>query len=173
MENQRTKLVPLSPSDSSHLQAAEGWLELGNHLEANEELEKISAKLRAHPDVLELRWDIYAKAKKWNACLDIAKAITELAPNRPFGWIHVSYALHELGRTKEACENLIAVADKFPKLPTILYNLACYSCRLGHLEDARKLLEKAFKYGDAETKLMALEDRDLEALWKHIGDLDA
>jgi len=173
MENQKTTLVPLSPPDSLHLEAAQGWLELGNHLEANEELEKITTKLRVHPDVLEMRWEIFARAKKWEACLDIAKAIAQLAPERPFGWIHVSYALHEMGRTKEACENLIAVADKFPKLPTILYNLACYSCRLGHLEDARKLLEKAFKYGDPETKLMALADRDLEALWKHIGDLDA
>ena len=69
-----------------------------------------------------------------------------------------------MGRTKEACENLIAVADRFPKLPTILYNLACYSCRLGHMEDARKLLEKAIQHGDAKSvKLMALDVPDLEA----------
>jgi hypothetical protein len=32
----------IKPPDSVHLKAAEGWLELGNHLEANEELENIS-----------------------------------------------------------------------------------------------------------------------------------
>jgi hypothetical protein len=54
---------PLDPPDSLHLRAAQGWLELGDHLEANSELDKITAFLRSHPDVLELRWQIYAKAK--------------------------------------------------------------------------------------------------------------
>ena len=52
-----------------HLEAAQGWLELGNHEEANEELELIDAPLRSHPDVLEVRWGIYAKVKNWEACL--------------------------------------------------------------------------------------------------------
>lgn len=57
--------------DTHHLAAAQGWLQLGNHVEANEELEQIAPSLRSHPDVLELRWQIYAKAEKWDACLDI------------------------------------------------------------------------------------------------------
>lgn len=38
----------LTPLDSHHLEAAQGWLELGNHLEANEELEKISPAMRGN-----------------------------------------------------------------------------------------------------------------------------
>ena len=34
----------LQPPDSYYLRAAIGWLELGNHLEANEELEKIALR---------------------------------------------------------------------------------------------------------------------------------
>ena len=49
----------LEPPDSHHLEAAEGWLGLGNWNEANEELEKISAPARAHPSVLEMRFHIY------------------------------------------------------------------------------------------------------------------
>ena len=45
----------LGHPDNLHLQAAQGWLELGNHVEANEELEKIVSTLRSHPDVLEIR----------------------------------------------------------------------------------------------------------------------
>ena len=37
-----------------HLQTAKGWLELGNHEEAFEELEKVEAPLRGQPNVLEL-----------------------------------------------------------------------------------------------------------------------
>ena len=35
--------------DQRCLEAAQGWFELGNHLEANEELENITAENRAHP----------------------------------------------------------------------------------------------------------------------------
>jgi hypothetical protein len=41
------------PDDALHLSAAIGWLELGNHIEANEDLEKITPDFREHPDVLE------------------------------------------------------------------------------------------------------------------------
>ena len=44
---------PLPWPAETHLQAAEGWLELGNSHEANEGLERISAdgkhKIDAHP----------------------------------------------------------------------------------------------------------------------------
>lgn len=167
------RVKPLEPPDSIHLKAAEGWLELGNHIEANEELEQIAPLLRAHPDVLEVRWQIYAKEKKWRPCVDIATAITRLAPGRPVGWIHRSYALHELKRTQEAWDNLLQVADRFPNELLIRYNLACYASRLGKLSEAKAWLHKAFEVsGDpARVKLMALDDEDLQPLWRKIGEL--
>lgn len=42
-----SSMNPLSPSDLHHLKAAEAWLELGNHIEANEELENIAAAMRS------------------------------------------------------------------------------------------------------------------------------
>ncbi len=51
-------LKNLPHPDNKHLEAAEGWLELGNYLEANEELENITPQLRAHPYVLEMRYKI-------------------------------------------------------------------------------------------------------------------
>ena len=57
---------PLQPPDLRHYNAAVGWMELGNHLEATEELEQIEPRLRVHPDVLRLRWQIYAKSMKWD-----------------------------------------------------------------------------------------------------------
>ena len=56
--------MPFSPPDSHHLEAAKGWLELGNPEEAFEELGLIEPQLRGHPDVLELCWRIYATAGK-------------------------------------------------------------------------------------------------------------
>ena len=164
------RIKQLEPPDSIHLNAAEGWLELGNRVEAFEELEQITPQLRVHPDVLEVRWQIYAKEKKWDACVDIARAITKLAPSRPFGWIHLSFALHEQKKTQEAWDNLVGVAQRFPDEHLIPYNLACYAAQLGHLQEARDLLKKAFRQSGNPTsiKLRALDDPDLEPLWKEI-----
>jgi hypothetical protein len=48
---------------------------------------------------------------------------------------------------------------------TIPYNLACYTCRLGRLEEARRWLARAIKIQGREATLAAaLEDPDLEAM---------
>jgi len=81
------------------LDAAEGWLGLGDHLSANEELEQITPELRVHPRVLGVRLEIYWAAKKWEACVEIAGALATLKPDNARGWIGRSFALHELKRT--------------------------------------------------------------------------
>jgi len=92
-------MKPLEPPDLYHLQAAVGWLELGKHIEANEELEKIAAQLRAHPDVLKVRWRVNAKAKAWDACFEIARVLTDTEPDKLGRWIDHAQSLHRLNRT--------------------------------------------------------------------------
>jgi predicted Zn-dependent protease len=132
-------MKPLELYDLRYLAAAQGWLELGNHLEADEELENITAEQRAHPAVLEIPWKIYAKAGKWEGALDIASALVQLVPESALGWVHRSFSLHELKRAEEARDNLLRVVDKFPVSATMRYNLACYECQLGNLERAKQL----------------------------------
>lgn len=159
----------INPIDQRHLESAEGWLELGLHLEANEELDKITPSLRAHPEVLDLRWHIYAKEKKWEVCVDIANAIIKCAPDNQDGWIHRSFALHEMKRTQEAFDQLLPVAEKFPRVWTIPYNLACYASQLHRFDEAQKWLEHAFAVGGNSLKLAALDDEDLKPLWDSLG----
>jgi hypothetical protein len=122
---------PLTPPATHYLLAAQGWIELGNYLEANAELEKICPLSRIHPDVLEIHCQICANGKKWDACVVIASTLVKLAPDRPAGRIQRSFALHELKRNQEAFENLLPVAEKFPGIWTIPYNLACYCSQIG------------------------------------------
>ena len=105
---------------------------MGNHLEANEELEKITASLRAHPDVLMVRWQIYAKGQQWEGAFEIARALAEMVPEFPTGWIYQAEALRRMPGegVKKAWAALLPAADMFPKEPAILYNLACYSCQM-------------------------------------------
>lgn len=162
----------LEPPDSFHLKAAQGWLGLGDWCEADEELEAITPQMRAHPDVLCVRWQVYAKAKKWEIAAEVAQALCKIVPDEPFGWIHLGYALHELKRTQEAWNVLLPVADKFPAEYIVRYNLACYACQLGRLEEAKKWLQRAIEIADSkEVKYMALADSDLEPLWQRIGEL--
>ena len=166
------KLKNLPYPDSHHLAAAEGWLELGNYLEANEELETITPTLRGHPHVLELRWNIYAKAGRWDMAAEVACSLTLMLPENSFGWIHRAYSLHELGRTQEAWNVLHPKVDKFSDQYIISYNLACYACRLGNMNDSLRWLEKAIGLaGKKEIRVMALDDPDLEPLWDKIGEI--
>lgn len=159
------KIKPLKHPDSHHLEAARGWLELGLPLEANEELEQITPERRVHPDVLEVRWKIYAREKKWEACVDIATAIIELEPGEALGWIDRSFALHELKRTQEAFDNLRPVAEQFPEAWIIPYNLACYCAQLHRLEEAQEWFRRAMAINETEVKKMGIDDPDLKPLW--------
>jgi tetratricopeptide (TPR) repeat protein len=96
------KLKELSREDALHLMASQGWLELGNHLEANEELEQITPAFRVHPDVLLMRWQIYARAKQWEMCVEIGRALTELVPESPQAWVNYANSLYFDKRTQDA-----------------------------------------------------------------------
>ena len=158
--------------DNHHLEAAEGWIELGNWREANEELEKITPQLRAHPFVLELRYKVYEAAEKWDMALEVAKGLREILPANQWGYFYTAYALHELKRTQEAYDLVKGIIRKFPKHQMMHYNLACYSCQLGNLKEAMKWLEKAIDLaGTEDIRLMALHDHDLEPLWIQIGEI--
>lgn len=162
----------LQPPDTHHLSAAEGWLELGNPREAMAELDRLTDAAQGRVEVLAVRWGILARFKLWQESVVVAARIIELAPDEVFGWIHRSYALHELKRTQEARDLLLPAVENFPKVETIPYNLACYECQLGNLTAARSWLLRALKRSDpAELKARALEDVDLKPLWSEISQL--
>ena len=162
----------LPPEDLHRLRAAEGWLELGDSPEANAELDNITPALRAHPAVLAVRWQIEAKAGRWDQAHEIARALTELVPEECSVWVWRAYAVRRMagGGIEQARELLRGMVEKFPREWVLPYNLACYACQLGHVEQARDWLQKALALGNARAlKLMALEDPDLEPLWKDLG----
>jgi hypothetical protein len=100
-------MTPLPPPARRHLEAAEGWLSLGDHLAANEELDSITARLRAPPDVLKLRFEVYAKAGKWQACADIARAVARLVPGETWGYLALAQALRRAPGGSQTCLPLI------------------------------------------------------------------
>ena len=164
-------MQPIEPPDSFFCSAAQGWLELGNPAEARKELEHISTGVKSHPAVLNLRWEIHALERNWPEALHAARQLLEAAPEVPGAWLHHAYALRRVpeGGLKAAWAALCPALEKFPKDPTIPYNLACYACQLDQMDTARTLLRQALENGNRTHMLqMALADTDLEALWPEI-----
>ena len=165
----------LEPPDTHHLRAAVGWLELGNHVEAGEEIGRLSAANLNHPDVLEIRWAVCAAGQSWDAAAEVAGSLVGAAPERSSGWVHRAYAVRRMrgGGIERAEKLLLPALDKFPKESVIPYNLACYAAQLGRLDEAWERLLKAIETeGDVnEIKERALLDKDLEPLWERIRGL--
>lgn len=160
---------PLGQPDIFHLNAASGWLGLGDVVSANDELKQISPAMRGHPAVLLAQCEIFFTAKEWTALLTMTGTLLQQLPELDFVWINRSYALHELKRTQEALDALFPATKKFPKQWLIRYNLACYSAQLGQVSEAMRLLKQAIRLGGKkEIKNMALEDPDFKPLWKEI-----
>jgi tetratricopeptide (TPR) repeat protein len=161
----------LEPPDAHWLNAAIGWLELGNIAEARAELAHVSGENQNHPDVLEVRWLICAEAKDWPAALEAAQTLVDRAPERSSGWLHQAYALRRVpeGGVEKAWAVLEPAFKRFPKETIIAFNLACYACQMKRLPEARKWFKRALKIGEKEkVRQMALADSDLESLWDEI-----
>ena len=160
------------PPDSYHLQAAQGWLELGDLVSASDELEQITPELRAHPDVLQVRLKIYCEAKKWDYAAEVASALCKMLPDSPFGPLHLAYVLRKLDRVHDARAALLPIVDKFPDEWRISYQLACYCCKVGDLKEALRWLEAAIDIaGKTDIRIQALDEKDLEPLWLNISEI--
>jgi predicted Zn-dependent protease len=164
------RMNALTHTEKFYLEAAEGWLMLGNPTEAHEELEHISGENCYHPAVLSLRWQVYAAARWWEAAYVIAKALCELAPTSVETWICQANTLRNYKGIVDAWSLLLNVVNKFPKDPIIRYNLACYAAQMGLLEEACGWLVQAFELEESvQLKLAAVYDPDLQPLWEKIG----
>jgi tetratricopeptide (TPR) repeat protein len=157
----------IEPPESHYLNAAEGWIMLGDAASAADELEKISTPLRSHPDVLRIEWLVHAHVKNWQACIQVAQKMTRRDPEVADGWINYANGLFFMKRTLEALQMLISVREKFKDDFRFPYNLACYSCQLSKFPESEKWLNMAFtlarKSGQIEhVRQMAAEDPDLK-----------
>jgi hypothetical protein len=165
----------LEPPNTHHVRAAIGWLELGNAAEAGEEIARVAPESLNHPDVLDVRWMVCAAGRSWDAALEVAETLVEIAPERSSGWVHRAYALRRVrhGGLQMAWAALRPAYEKFPKEDIIPYNLACYAAQSGRLDAAWEWLHKAMEAaGDVNgIKERAMADADLQPIWDRIREL--
>ena len=150
------------------LQAALGYLELGMIEEANAEIESMPPEEKTRTDVLEMRLEIYREAKSWVHMEVVARELLRRMPEHPSHWVDVGIALRRT-ESVQAARGLLETAEAmFPENATIQFNIGCYACLLGDIEEAKRRVERATEL-DPQFKLLALDDPDLEAMWKEIG----
>ncbi|NBR86894.1 MAG: tetratricopeptide repeat protein [Verrucomicrobia bacterium] len=137
---------------------------------ANEELEEVQAEMWAHPQVLKLRYNVYAAAKQWNMALEIASFLHQQLPDESFGGNQAAIALHKLGRTQEAKALALGLVTRFPKQWDLPYNLACYCAQLGELKEAEHWFKAARALNEDGAKRAGIEDPDLVPLWEGMWD---
>jgi hypothetical protein len=169
LENNRVK--PLDPPDSFHLQAANGWIGLGDFASAYVELEKITPKLRVHPAVLLVRYEIYSRANEWDMAAEVAYTLTKLLPENPAVWICFAFSTRRKtgGGIPQATEILLEAEPKFPREYLFPFNLACYCSQLHQFEEAEKWIKKARLIDDKTVQKLAVDEVDLQPLWESMG----
>jgi Flp pilus assembly protein TadD len=161
----------IGPPDTHHLSAAVGWMQLGNPSEAKLELAQLAPNFAAHPDVLEVKWAVFAMGGDWAAALEAAEELVRRDSTRASGWLHRAYALRRVpeGGLQAAWEALLPAVKLFPKEATMPYNLSCYACQMGRFVEARHWFRQALAVGRKDKmRAMALADADLQPLWKEI-----
>jgi hypothetical protein len=170
--------------DAHCLRAAIGWVELGNVVEAEAELEQVASAYQKHPDILTVRWLMAGERKDWLAALDLARLILARTPKDDSGWIHQAYAMRRVYGGKAgvflAYRALLPGARQCPKSLLVNFNLACYAAQLSTVHGFSESLAEAWKWfrkaakaagGAEKLKPLALAETDLEPLWGKIKGL--
>ena len=163
-----SKTNPLEFEDQRHLTAAEGFVELEMFLQAQKEIDLIEPDIRHLSEVRAVEIQLLMGKKKWEQALKIANHLCKCEPMGGEHFISAAFCLHEMKRTREAKEKLLSGPKSLQKRWVFDYNMACYECRLGNIDSAKAYLVVAIKKNPA-AHAEALDDRDLELLWKLLG----
>ena len=141
-------------------------MELGNDLEAQQEMQKIDDGLRNHPEVIKLRWRLCARSKNVDTAVEIARSIIH-GHNCPI--LTRAELLVGAATDRPSQDALDPLDAGFPLFFAIPYNMACYACQSGNLTEAWDWFQIALEMSSTdEARKLALRDPDLEPLWGKI-----
>ena len=75
---------------------------------------------------------------------EIAKRLADFQPDDIQWTISLAYATRRADSIQAAKEILLNAEPKFPKEAAMKYNLACYFCQTGDIQNAKNYLKEAF-----------------------------
>jgi len=97
----------------------------------------------------------------------VARELWNRYSDDPVYWNDLAWAVRHAKSLESANGILLQAVEKFPEDALTHFNLGCYACQLGDVEQAKTRVGKAIEL-DAKFKLLALDDADLEPLWDNM-----
>lgn len=149
------------------LSRADGFLDLRMYSRARAELDAIPSDFSRHPLVSRTRLRLLIDQQAWAEARDLARAIRDGDPTTHDMWILLAYATRRCESVAAARQVLEEALHRFPGVPVIRFNLACYACLSGQVDEARRFLHQAFTL-DKTFRETAQEDEDLRPLWSDL-----
>ncbi len=151
------------------LERAEGFRLLRMARAARAELEQLPADVADQRPVREAWLRQHMDEENWPQVVTLASALAAEQPRPEFA-VWEAYARRRCESLAAARAVLEEARTRFPQVALIVFNLACYACAEGRLDDARSLLRDAMR-GNHRLVELAEEDDDLAPLWPELDDL--
>lgn len=145
------------------LNAALGYLELGMAQEAWHGLEAIDAEDRARPEVLKVRVEVCRALGNWELMAELCNNLRKTESDEVLHPLNMACAVRRFKGEAEAADILSLALRRYYDDALVRYNLACYWCVMGRTEEAREMVETAFKK-DRSLRDLAETDEDLAGL---------
>jgi tetratricopeptide (TPR) repeat protein len=154
----------MTATDQLHLNAAAGFLRIGEPMNAWNELEEIKAANRADVEVLTVRLAVCRGLEKWELAEEVARHLIKHDPHNVMHVVALAEAMgHREGPTAAAAVYEFAI-DRFPDLALLRVSLAVELVKAGQIDDAKRVLKTAFEL-DPDLRMVALDHPGLEAVW--------
>ena len=150
-----------------HLLAATGYCELGMFDEAELALEEIDAEDKVRKEVLAARVDLYMATQKWSLLAEVTRHLVDIEPENAAWWVNLAYATRRAESIDKAQALLLQARKLHHDNAIIAFNLSCYACVTGDIEQAKSHLKHALAL-DSNIRGLALRDEDLQTLWSWI-----
>jgi len=135
--------MPIEPENQRLLTAAQGYLELGLPLDANDEIESMDADVRHVPEVLAVRVGIYRALEAWPLMQTVAKQLALYAPDEADWTVARAYATRRTDSLEAARLILVNAVERLPGVAVFHFKLACHPARLGNRDCSKTPVSRA------------------------------
>jgi len=146
-----------------HLSHARGYLDLGMLSEAEAELASIAAPQSGCAEVQVARVALLHEKRDWQELRRIASELVQRQPEHAGWWVSFAFATRRTSTLADAREILLAAEREHPQEAIIHFNLGCYACQMGEMEEARQRVWRSIQLR-GELRELARHDPDLQPL---------
>lgn len=139
------------------IEAAEGYLMLDLPDAALRRLGLFANADTTPPRVQQLRGEVFRAKQDYERALLHFLHVPEEGEHRLDLLMAKAWCYKRVGRLDKAIESMRAAYHTSPKVPVVLYNLACYFALAGEKDEALSWLGRAFRLDSSLRKLVPTE----------------